>query len=123
MMTDSVRPRVKIKIVGVGGAGISAVNQMIASRVEGVEFAVIDTDTKVLNGSTALTKLQIGRGQTIELGYCPTSETGRASALEDSSKIIEVLEGADMIFVVAGLGGGTGTGALPTIASLASELG
>src|SRR2546428_8932132 len=112
-----------IKVVGVGGGGGNAVNRMIAAQVEGVEFIVANTDLQALKMSNAAVKIQIGQKLTSGLGAGANPEIGRKAALEDTEKIIEVLEGADMVFVTAGLGGGTGSGAAPVVASLASELG
>ncbi len=112
-----------IKVIGVGGGGGNAVNRMIAAQVEGVEFIVANTDLQALKMSDAAVKIQIGQKLTNGLGAGANPEVGRKAALEDTEKIIEVLEGADMVFVTAGLGGGTGTGAAPIIASLAAELG
>src|SRR5437867_1255930 len=112
-----------IKVIGVGGGGGNAVNRMIAAQVEGVEFIVANTDLQALKLSHAAVKMQIGQKLTSGLGAGANPEIGRKAALEDTEKIIEVLEGADMVFVTAGLGGGTGTGAAPIIASLAAELG
>src|SRR5579883_1840991 len=113
----------KIKVIGVGGGGGNAVNRMIAARVEGVEFIVANTDAQALQLSHAPVKLQLGLKLTSGLGAGANPDVGRRAALEDSEKIIEALEGSDMVFVTAGLGGGTGTGAAPVIASLASEMG
>src|SRR5271156_2739067 len=113
----------KIKVIGVGGGGGNAVNRMIDAGVEGIEFIVANTDLQALRMSRAPVKLQLGVKLTNGLGAGANPEVGRKAALEDSDKIIEALEGADMIFVTAGLGGGTGTGAAPIIASLASEMG
>jgi len=112
-----------IKVVGVGGGGSNAVNRMIESRIEGVEFLVVNTDAQALKLSNAPKKLQIGPKLTKGLGAGGNPEVGRNSALEDTEKIIEALEGADMVFITTGLGGGTGTGAAPIVASLATELG
>src|SRR5207249_7269625 len=112
-----------IKVIGVGGGGGNAVNRMIAAQVEAVEFIVANTDLQALKLSNAAVKIQIGQKLTSGLGAGANPEIGRKAALEDTEKIIEVLEGADMVFVTAGLGGGTGTGAAPIIASLAAELG
>ncbi|MDE2756160.1 MAG: cell division protein FtsZ, partial [Acidobacteriota bacterium] len=112
-----------IKVIGVGGGGTNAVNRMIDAGVEAVEFVVANTDTQALKASRAPTKLQIGAKLTNGLGAGADPYVGRSAALEDTDRIIEVLEGADMIFVAAGLGGGTGTGAAPIIANLAAELG
>jgi len=113
----------KIKVIGVGGGGGNAVNRMIESRLEGVEFVVANTDLQALKGSKAPVKIQLGVKLTNGLGAGANPEVGRKAALEDADKIIEALEGADMVFVTTGLGGGTGTGAAPIIASLASEMG
>lgn len=113
----------RIKVIGVGGGGNNAVNRMIAAGVEGVEFISANTDVQALQVSQAPVKLQLGVKLTAGLGAGANPDVGRRAALEDSDKIIEALEGADMVFVTAGLGGGTGTGAAPVIASLASEMG
>ena len=112
-----------IKVIGVGGGGGNAVNRMIQARMEGVEFIAANTDVQALKLSQAPVKLQLGVRLTSGLGAGSNPDVGRRAALEDSEKIIEALEGADMVFVTAGLGGGTGTGAAPVIASLASEMG
>src|SRR3984893_18387060 len=119
---DAVRAA-KIKVIGVGGGGGNAVNRMIAAKLEGVEFIVANTDVQALQLSQAPVKLELGVKLTSGLGAGANPDVGRRAALEDSEKIIEALEGADMVFVTAGLGGGTGTGAAPVIASLASEMG
>jgi cell division protein FtsZ len=113
----------RIKVIGVGGGGGNAVNRMIQARMEGVEFIAANTDVQALKLSQAPVKLQLGVRLTSGLGAGANPDIGRRAALEDSEKIIEALEGADMVFVTAGLGGGTGTGAAPVIASLASEMG
>jgi|GEM_PF-28278 len=113
----------RIKVIGVGGGGNNAVNRMIAASVEGVEFISANTDVQALQVSNAPVKLQLGVKLTSGLGAGANPDVGRRAALEDSEKIIEALEGADMVFVTAGLGGGTGTGAAPVIAALASEMG
>ncbi len=113
----------RIKVIGVGGGGNNAVNRMIAAGVEGVEFISANTDVQALQASNAPVKLQLGVKLTSGLGAGANPDVGRRAALEDSEKIIEALEGADMVFVTAGLGGGTGTGAAPVIAALASEMG
>ena len=121
--TDEARNDAKIKVIGVGGGGGNAVNRMIDAGVEGIEFVVANTDLQALRMSRAPMKIQLGVKLTNGLGAGANPEVGRKAALEDSDKIIEALEGADMVFVTAGLGGGTGTGAAPIIASLASEMG
>ncbi|HZS05804.1 MAG TPA: cell division protein FtsZ [Blastocatellia bacterium] len=113
----------RIKVIGVGGGGSNAVNHMIDAEIDGIEFLVANTDLQALKKSRASHKLQIGAKLTKGLGAGANPEIGRDAALEDTEKIIESLEGADMVFVTVGLGGGTGTGAAPIIASLASELG
>jgi cell division protein FtsZ len=113
----------RIKVIGVGGGGSNAVNRMIQAHMEGVEFIAANTDVQALKLSQAPVKLQLGVRLTAGLGAGANPDVGRRAALEDSEKIIEALEGADMVFVTAGLGGGTGTGAAPVIASLASEMG
>jgi cell division protein FtsZ len=120
---EEPRNKAKIKVIGVGGGGGNAVNRMISTGMEGVEFAVANTDLQALQMSHAPMKIQLGTKLTNGLGAGANPEVGRRGALEDADKIIEVLEGADMVFVTAGLGGGTGTGAAPIIASLASEMG
>ncbi len=120
---DETRRSARIKVIGVGGGGNNAVNRMIAAGVEGVEFIVANTDAQALEMSHAPVKLQLGVKLTSGLGAGANPDIGRRAALEDSDKIIEALEGADMVFVTTGLGGGTGTGAAPVIASLASEMG
>jgi len=120
---DEMPRGARIKVIGVGGGGNNAVNRMIAARVEGVEFIAANTDVQALAVSDAAVKLQLGVKLTSGLGAGANPDVGRRAALEDSDKIIEALEGADMVFVTAGLGGGTGTGAAPVIASLASEMG
>jgi cell division protein FtsZ len=120
---DETPAGAKIKVIGVGGGGNNAVNRMIAAGVKGVEFISANTDSQALQLSNAPVKLQLGVKLTSGLGAGANPDVGRRAALEDSDKIIEALEGADMVFVTAGLGGGTGTGAAPVIASLASEMG
>jgi cell division protein FtsZ len=120
---DEAQRSARIKVIGVGGGGNNAVNRMIAAGVSGVEFIAANTDAQALEGSQAPVKLQLGVKLTSGLGAGANPDIGRRAALEDSDKIIEALEGADMVFVTAGLGGGTGTGAAPVIASLASEMG
>src|SRR5271163_2733103 len=113
----------KIKVIGVGGGGCNAVNRMIRAKLEGVEFITANTDLQALKLSQAPVKIQLGAKLTKGLGAGANPEVGRKAALEDTEKIIEALEGSDMIFITAGLGGGTGSGAAPVVASLASELG
>jgi cell division protein FtsZ len=113
----------KIKVLGVGGGGSNAVARMLQAGVRGVEFFVMNTDRQALGASIVANKVGIGTKLTNGLGAGADPGMGRQAALEDTSKIIEILEGADMVFVTAGLGGGTGTGAAPVVASLAKELG
>ena len=111
-----------IKVVGVGGGGSNAVTRMIDAGMGGVEFYALNTDLRALNACTVPNRLQIGAKITNGLGAGANPEIGRQAALENTDKIVELLQGADMVFVAAGLGGGTGTGAAPVIASLAKEL-
>jgi cell division protein FtsZ len=120
---EEARNDARIKVIGVGGGGNNAVNRMIDSGMEHIEFIVANTDLQALRMSRAATKIQLGVKLTNGLGAGANPEIGRKGALEDSDKLIEAMEGADMVFVTAGLGGGTGTGAAPIIASLASEMG
>ena len=113
----------KIKVIGVGGGGCNAVNRMIESGLKGVEFIVANTDLQVLNVSKAETKLQIGKTLTEGLGAGANPEIGREAAQESKKDIEEALQGADMVFVTCGMGGGTGTGAAPIVAEIAQELG
>jgi cell division protein FtsZ len=113
----------RIKVIGVGGGGSNAVNRMIDAGIKGVEFIVANTDLQALNASKAPMKIQLGSKSTRGLGAGSNPEMGREAALEDTEKLLDVLEGSDMVFVTSGLGGGTGTGAAPVVASLAIELG
>src|SRR5262245_5168623 len=124
-LTFDTRPqrRAAIKVVGVGGGGGNAVNRMVQVGLGGVEFIVANTDLQALDGNDAAVKMQIGQKLTKGLGAGADPNIGRQAALEDTELILGTLSGADMIFVTTGLGGGTGTGAAPVIASLASELG
>jgi len=112
-----------IKVIGVGGGGGNALNTMIEAGVEGVDFIVANTDGQVLEASLAGTKVHLGRNLTKGLGAGANPEIGRAAALEDASRVAEALTGADMVFVTAGMGGGTGTGAAPIIAQIARDVG
>jgi cell division protein FtsZ len=122
-LAEEARRGARIKVVGVGGGGSNAVNRMVAAGLDGVEFIVANTDLQALALNPAPNKLQIGAKLTKGLGAGADPNVGRQAALEDTDKLIEALDGADMVFVTTGLGGGTGTGAAPVIASLASELG
>ncbi|MBT4790709.1 MAG: cell division protein FtsZ [Halobacteriovoraceae bacterium] len=113
----------KIKVIGIGGGGCNAVNTMIRSGLSGVEFIVANTDAQALAASLAPTKIQLGNDLTKGLGAGANPEVGRKAALDDYEKISEFISGSDMIFVTAGMGGGTGTGAAPIVAKLAKELG
>jgi cell division protein FtsZ len=119
----AVQVSARIKVIGVGGGGGNAVNRMIDSQLRGVEFIAANTDLQALHKCRAPLKLQIGGLLTKGLGAGADPEVGRKAALEDTERILETLEGADMVFLTAGLGGGTGTGAAPIIASLAAEIG
>lgn len=120
--SDELRRGAKIKVIGVGGGGGNAVNRMIDAQLEGVEFTVANTDLQALSVSKAPVKIQLGAKLTKGLGAGANPEIGRRAALEDTDKIIDVLDGADMVFITAGLGGGTGTGGAPIVAGLAREL-
>src|SRR5690606_1662974 len=113
----------KIKVIGVGGGGCNAVNTMIRSGLTGVEYIVANTDSQALAANLAGTKIQLGGSVTKGLGAGANPEVGRKAAIEDYERLSEVLEGADMVFITAGMGGGTGTGAAPVIAKLAREMG
>jgi len=116
------RPGAKIRVIGIGGGGGNAINRMIEARIEGVEFIAVNTDLQALSNNHAGTKLQIGSKLTKGLGSGGKPEIGKEAAMEDTEKLIEILEGADMVFLTTGLGGGTGTGATPILANLASEM-
>ncbi|MGH9355922.1 MAG: cell division protein FtsZ [Terriglobia bacterium] len=120
--SDELRRGAKIKVIGVGGGGGNAVNRMIDARLEGVEFCVANTDLQALSTSKAPVKIQLGAKLTKGLGAGANPDVGRQAALEDTDKILDVLDGADMVFITAGLGGGTGTGGAPIVAGLAREL-
>jgi len=113
----------KLKVIGVGGGGGNAVNRMIAAGIRGVEFISANTDLQALRRNTAPGKLQLGESLTRGLGAGGDPEVGRKSALEDTERILEMIDGADMVFITAGLGGGSGSGAAPIIASLGAEIG
>jgi cell division protein FtsZ len=122
-LDEARREGARIKVIGVGGGGGNAVNRMVRTGLEGVEFIVANTDLQALANNAAPTRIQIGGKLTKGLGAGADPDIGRRAALEDTDKLIEVLSDADMVFVTTGLGGGTGTGAAPVIAGLASELG
>ena len=120
---DEEQLTAKIKVIGVGGGGGNAVNRMIQAGIKGIEFLVANTDVQAMRTALAPTKLQIGAKLTKGLGAGANPDIGKQAALEDTERILEALSGADMIFITTGMGGGTGTGAAPIIASLAAELG
>src|SRR5215471_5218277 len=113
----------RIKVVGVGGGGGNAVSRMIASGLQGIEFIAVNTDLQALRSNRAPLKIQIGQKLTKGLGAGANPDVGRQAAVEDTEKICDALEGSDMVFITTGLGGGTGTGAAPVVASIASQLG
>lgn len=117
------RPIAKLKVIGVGGGGGNAINSMIASNIFGVEFVAVNTDKQHLEASLAPVKVQIGGDLTRGLGAGADPELGRNAAMEDQEALIACIEGADMVFITAGMGGGTGTGASPIVAGIAKELG
>ena len=121
-LQDEARKGARIKVIGVGGAGSNAVARMLEQGLEGVEFHVLNTDLQSLANSNVPSKIQIGAKITKGLGVGSDPAIGRQAALEDTERILELLHGADMVFVTAGLGGGTGAGAAPVVASLAKEL-
>src|SRR5437764_672647 len=123
MLDEGQQLGAKIKVIGVGGGGGNAVNRMIQAGIKGIEFMVANTDVQAMRNSLAPVKLQIGGKLTKGLGAGANPEIGKQAALEDTDRILEALSGADMIFITTGMGGGTGTGAAPIIASLAAELG
>lgn len=122
-LVDSIHQNAVIKVIGVGGGGGNAVKHMIASKIEGVEFICANTDSQALKDIEARTVLQLGNSMTKGLGAGANPEIGRQAAMEDRERIAEVLRGADMVFIAAGMGGGTGTGAAPVVAEVARELG
>jgi cell division protein FtsZ len=121
-LEEEARMGTRIKVIGVGGGGCNAVARMVAEGLEGVEFYAMNTDIQALNACQVPNKLQLGAKMTKGLGAGSNPEIGRQAALENTDRIVELLQGADMVFVTAGLGGGTGTGAAPVVASLAKEL-
>jgi cell division protein FtsZ len=122
LIEDEVPVGTRIKVVGVGGGGSNAVARMMQDGLTGPEFYVLNTDKQALSNSPVANRLAIGTKLTSGLGAGADPSVGRQAALEDTERIIEILEGADMVFVTSGLGGGTGTGAAPVVASLAKEL-
>src|SRR6204780_3931674 len=123
VIQEEIAPKTRIRVFGVGGGGSNAVARMLNEGLAGVEFCVLNTDVQALAASPVPNQLAIGAKITHGLGAGSDPSVGRQAALEDTERIIDLLEGADMVFVTAGLGGGTGTGAAPVVASLAKELG
>ena len=123
VLADTENQGAVIKVVGVGGGGGNAVTHMVGSGIEGVEFVCINTDAQALKHSKVKASLQIGQNITKGLGAGADPEVGRQAAMEDRDRIVELVEGSDMIFITAGMGGGTGTGAAPVVAQVAKELG
>ncbi|MDF9391302.1 MULTISPECIES: cell division protein FtsZ [Methylococcus] len=122
-LVDSFSPNAVIKVIGVGGGGGNAVNHMVSSQIEGVDFICANTDAQALRNLGARTVIQLGNNLTKGLGAGANPDIGRQAALDDRERILEVLDGADMVFITAGMGGGTGTGAAPVIAEIAKEAG
>ncbi len=122
-LVDNCQNSAVIKVVGVGGGGGNAVEHMVSANIDGVEFICANTDAQALSASSARTALQMGNNLTRGLGAGADPEVGRQAALEDRDRIGEALEGADMVFITAGMGGGTGTGAAPVVAEVAKEMG
>jgi len=122
-LMDAHSQNAVIKVIGVGGGGGNAVNHMLTSEIDGVEFICANTDAQALKNSSAKTVLQLGHNHTKGLGAGANPDVGRQAALEDRERIQEVLTGADMVFITAGMGGGTGTGAAPIVAEIAKEMG
>ncbi len=122
-LMDTFTQNAVIKVIGVGGGGGNAVEHMVAADIEGVDFICANTDAQALKKSTAKTALQLGTNVTKGLGAGADPEVGQQAALEDRERIIEMIDGADMLFITAGMGGGTGTGAAPVVAQIAKELG
>jgi cell division protein FtsZ len=122
-MVEKLEPNAVIKVIGVGGGGGNAVAHMVNSSVDGVEFITANTDSQAIKNCGAKVQLQLGGNVTKGLGAGANPEVGRQAALEDRERIIEALDGADMVFITAGMGGGTGTGAAPVVAQIAKEMG
>ncbi len=122
-LVDSVSQSAVIKVIGIGGGGGNAVQHMLSAKIEGVDFVCANTDAQALKGSAAKTALQLGADITKGLGAGANPEVGRQAALEDRDRVSDLLEGSDMVFITAGMGGGTGTGAAPVIAQIAKEMG
>ncbi len=122
-LMDSFSQSAVIKVLGVGGGGGNAVEHMVAQNLEGVEFICANTDAQALHNSSARTVLQLGNNITKGLGAGADPEVGRKAAMEDQERITEVIDGADMLFITAGMGGGTGTGGAPVVAQIAKDMG
>ena len=122
-LVEKLAPNAVIKVIGIGGGGGNAVSHMVQSNIEGVDFVCANTDAQALKSSGAKITLQLGGNVTKGLGAGANPEVGRQAALEDRERIVEILQGADMVFITGGMGGGTGTGAAPVVAQLAKELG
>ncbi len=122
-LMDSYSQNAVIKVIGIGGGGGNAVEHMVAANIDGVDFICANTDAQALKNSSARTTLQLGCNITKGLGAGANPEIGRQAALEDRERIMEVLEGSDMVFITAGMGGGTGTGGVPVVAKIAREMG
>ena len=122
-LVDAANQAAVIKVIGIGGGGGNAVNHMLKAEIEGVDFICANTDAQALKASNARNIIQMGKSITNGLGAGADPEIGRQSALEDRDRIMDVLDGADMIFITAGMGGGTGTGATPIVAQVAKEMG
>lgn len=122
-LVDAANQAAVIKVIGVGGGGGNAVQHMLSANMEGVEFICANTDSQALKNSGAKTVLQLGSNMTKGLGAGANPEVGRQAALEDRDRLMDVLDGSDMVFITAGMGGGTGTGAAPIVAQVAKEMG
>ncbi len=122
-LVDAANQAAVIKVIGVGGGGGNAVQHMLSAKMEGVEFICANTDSQALKNSGAKTVLQLGSNMTKGLGAGANPEVGRQAALEDRDRLMDVLDGSDMVFITAGMGGGTGTGAAPIVAQVAKEMG
>lgn len=123
MQEETVRPAARVKVIGIGGGGANAVAHMMAAGLQGVEFHALNTDLQALSACPVPNKLSVGCEVTHGRGAGGDPEVGKQAALEDTERIVEILQGADMVFVTAGLGSGTGTGAAPVVASMAKEMG
>ncbi len=122
-LMDSYSQNAVIKVIGIGGGGGNAVQHMVEADIEGVEFVCANTDAQALTNMNARTTLQLGNSITKGLGAGANPDIGRQAAMEDRDRIIECIEGSDMVFITAGMGGGTGTGAAPVVAQVAKEMG